>query len=202
MISLVTADGGNNPAALTQAWFDAVKRAGHQGFATQGNRWQSTDYWPDSGVFLDRALTAGLFVAIYARYPEAWESVLNGLGPDLAAKLRCFCLDVEPETTGKHPVYPQHVDGLVLRDQRPIIYSNAGMWADVMANPDSVEFATVALWDRAIRAKQPTGMGQQPLWPFAGWNLKWTRRKIWQWADGTLLAGVPVTLNVVDGRWI
>lgn len=203
MITMVTTDFGSNPAAGTPEWFAEVKRLGYRGFGTSVNRWASTEFWPDCGVFIDCALTAGFFVGVYCRYPEGWENGLNGMGADLAAKLKMFVLDVEPESDGLHPVEHDHVDGLVKRDQRPMIYTNSGMWPSAQGgDPNDVSFATVALWDRALRAKAPTGMGQAPLVPFAGWNQRWTRRRVWQYADPATVAGVDCTLNVVDGRWL
>ncbi|MDP3909113.1 MAG: hypothetical protein Q8Q14_01870 [Gemmatimonadales bacterium] len=200
---MLNTDFGPNPIP-DQAWFAEVKRLGHAGFMTTLTAWATVQPWPGAAVAFDRALTAGMWIAAYARPPEGWEAGVLGLG-SLADKLRFVDLDVEPEPDGEHhPLFDEQVMGLVGLGQRPVIYAYAGEFVQAMGYDPGVRFATLPLHDRGIRtiASLPTGMGQKPMVPFNGWNGRWTRRKVWQCRDPYVVGGIECSLNVVDRRWL
>jgi len=200
VIKWINTDFGDNPIPPLE-WFKGLRAAGYTGFITPCIAWTGGAWW-GAPIAFDRALTADLQIATYARPPEMWDIGLAGLG-SLAKALRWFELDVEPQPDGlPHPVTQEQIDGLVLAGQRPVIYAYAGEFIKAMGYDPGVRFATIPLNDRALRTTVPNAIGQKPITPFNGWNGPWTRRKIWQCVEPVMIGGIECAINVVDSRWI
>jgi len=195
--------------AQEQAWFDAAYAQGYRGFITC-----SHTFWPDgNGVgvpqvlpwintVLQRALRAGMWIAVYGRPVHLWEEALTAVHPNLRPQLQWFTLDVETEPGGPFPVTRAMVDGVASYGVRPVIYSNAFLWDETMGADSS--FSDVPLWEFAgDREGWPATITEEPIDAFGGWNVPGNYRVAQQIrmlgnVPLTVIGGVEVDDDVVD----
>lgn len=168
----------------SQAWFDAAKAEGYDGFVTTLHTfWDARPAaWTPSHVALERALSAGMWVAAYGRPVSRWREALSHVPAELREQLRFFALDVELEPGGQHhPMKAEYADGVAnVFGVRPVIYTGWGMWGDVMGYENS-SFGDIPLWDfSGDRFHWPATLLEEGLVPFGGWNGPGNHRVGWQ----------------------
>jgi hypothetical protein len=152
-------------AVPAQSWFDGLVTAGYHGFHTTlwtladgGNGTKANDAF-------DKARAAGLWIGAYWRPVTEWVNALAELSTDNAEALVNVTLDVEPNPPDPPEDYPLDqaiIDGVqAWADTQPVpptvmVYSNWGLWGDVMGYGLDNGFPEVPLWFREI---EPGGDG-------------------------------------------
>jgi hypothetical protein len=190
-----------------QSWFDAARSEGYDGFVTTLHTyWDSTPQpWLGSHLALERALTAGMWVAAYGRPVSRWQEALTHLPYDLRTRLKFFALDIEMEPGGVQPVMRQeYADGVASMGVRPIIYTGWGMWGEVMG-PGNTQFSHLPLWDfSGDRLDWPATIVEEQIVKFGGWNSDTTTRVGWQvqMQTAAMLNGVNIDRDVFSRSFI
>lgn len=186
------------------AWFKNMYANGFRLYILHTTTWDTCDPWPLAEAHVQMALDSGLKVAAYTRDPRCWENGIKAVG-QYKPQLQFFVLDVEDDPGVQ--VTRAMVDGVKAMGVRPVIYSEAGMWANVMGSNTS--FSDVPLWDTNVRDMgtidlatwQPDVLQPTPI-KFGGWNTFLTMRKGIQQSFETTIDGINVDLNSFDQSFL
>lgn len=163
-----------NSGVQSQAWFDAARQDGYEGFITTLHTfWDGQPrHWDSSHIALERALAAGMWIGAYGRPVSYWRDALGPLPAEIRSQLKFFALDIEVEPGGvQFPMRREYADGVWSEfGVRPVIYSGWGMWGDVMQG--STAFSDLPLWDFAGDLfTWPTSLTDPALVAYGGWNV-------------------------------
>ncbi|MFC5994838.1 hypothetical protein ACFQE5_11525 [Pseudonocardia hispaniensis] len=184
-------------------WFEWVYEQGFRLYVMHSTVWGTGLPWPRTQPQLRMAIDAGLKVAVYTRDPRHWRAGIQAVGR-FRDHVQFFPLDVETDPGCR--VTRDMVDGITAMGIRPVIYSGAGMWHEVMGG-NVTEFADVPLWEThvtgAVTLENYAATLESPApVPFGGWNTRRTPRIMVQQAFDVALGGVGVDLNSVDGAFL
>lgn len=196
---------------ISQAWFTARAAEGIQMFVTAGTPWSvaGTETLNEPRMVIreqfDRALKAGMKIALYTRDPRHWAAGLDAAG-DYISQLQFFALDVESDPG--IPVTQAMLDGVAARGVRPIIYGGRWTWDGIQgATKDS--FSRYPLWDTNedstldynVWKNNPDFLAGPPS-PYGGWNVDGNYRVGSQQKFDVTIDGVLTDLNSFDQAFL
>ncbi len=185
------------------AWFARMYARGFRLYVMHSTAWGTCTPWPNTQTQLGLAVDAGLKIAVYTRDPRCWRQGIAAAGP-YASRLEFFALDVE--TVPGVRVTQAMVDGVASMGVRPVIYSGAGMWPEIMG-AGNTRFAGVPLWDTdtgrhmASLSSAPSLVSPAPV-KYGGWNAASTMRKGVQQALEVSIGGIAVDVSSFDGGFL
>lgn len=184
------------------AWFKKMYNRGFRLYILHTTWWGTCNPWPGAVDHIKWALDAGIKVGAYTRDPRCWKGGIEGAGP-YKNQLQFFDIDVETDPGVK--VTREMIDGIKGMGVRPLIYSGAGMWPEVMGN--STAFSDVPLYDTNVQGKVtidnwvPSLTKPAPI-PYGGWNTATNKRVALQQGFDVMVDGYLVDLNTFDESYI
>lgn len=172
-------DGGNNPAALTAAWFAARFAEGYRVYGTTGHsNWGGNEKpWTGCQALFANAIAGGIpYIYLYGRSVEHIGEAIDAAG-QYAARIAFVELDVEDPG---HPLARWMANLALARliqagnpTPRVIVYSGRGMWGNAGMDVNDASFADLPLHEYAGEATSwPTHapLDEAPRLAFGGWN--------------------------------
>lgn len=192
------------------AWFKKMYNRGFRLYILHTTWWEDTkpgmtpkcQPWPGAIDHIKWALDAGIKVAAYTRDPRCWKGGIEAAGP-YKDQLQFFDIDVETDPGVK--VTREMIDGIKAMGVKPLIYSGAGMWPEVMGS--NTAFSDVALYDTNVTGKVtidnwvPSLDSPKPI-PYGGWNTATNKRVALQQAFDVMVDGYSVDLNTFDASFL
>ena len=140
------------------------------------------------------ALDAGLMIAAYSRDPFLWQMAIEACAPHVD-QLQFFAFDIEDPDS---KLTQEMVDGVRATGVRPLVYSAAWCWSDVMGG-DVTAFSNLPLWDAHTdpgwTPDSPADVSRPTPVPFGGWNTPTNRRVGVQQAKEITFDGMVVDVN-------
>lgn len=185
------------------AWFERMYQRGFRLYVMHSTSWGTCAPWPNTQSQLAAALAAGLKIAVYTRDPRCWQGGIQATG-QYASQLQFFALDIE--TDPGIAVTRQMVDGVQAMGVRPVIYSGASMWPQIMRGA-AADFADVPLWDSNVTGRlDPSSWTADLQSPapiaYGGWNTPANPRVLMQHAFNAVYDGVTVDLDSVSASFL
>ncbi|WBM80015.1 hypothetical protein KIV56_18030 [Cryobacterium breve] len=189
------------------AWFVQAYEAGFRLYILSSTEFGTCTPLARTQAQLAMALDAGLAVAAYTRDPRCWREGIAATG-SFRIRLQFFALDIE---SGGPPLTREMITGVQSSGVRPVIYTGARMWDDIMGAA-TTEFGDVALWDAA---PVPPGLVAMPGLPddpadllspapiaFGGWNAGGNLRIGVQQHFERVFNGVNIDVNTFAASFL